>query len=93
MSEGANLDRGSPTGVHRYPPRIARQTRGGRSAMRGSPLWTPWTTRSVSGRMAINPRGQFLLSPGGQFRMSFDTGLHSAGIRTRWERMGNHQPF
>jgi hypothetical protein len=57
MSEGANLDRGSPTGVHRYPPRIARQTRGGRSAMRGSPLWTPWTTRSVSGGMAISAKG------------------------------------
>jgi hypothetical protein len=54
MSEGANLDRGSPTGVHRYPPRIARQTRGGRSAMRGSPLWTPWTTRSASGGMGVN---------------------------------------
>jgi hypothetical protein len=60
MSEGANLDRGSPTGVHRYPPRIARQTRGGRSAMRGSPLWTPWTTRCASGGMTINARGSIL---------------------------------
>jgi hypothetical protein len=33
-----------PTGT---PRASLRRTRGGRCAMRGSPLWTPWTTRSA----------------------------------------------
>jgi hypothetical protein len=43
--KGTNTRPGSPTGAHRNPPRASlRQTRGRRCAMRGSPLWTPWTT-------------------------------------------------
>src|SRR5713101_7922745 len=33
-----------PTGT---PRASLRRTRGGHSAMRGSPLWTPWTTHFV----------------------------------------------
>ena len=61
MSEGANLDRGSPTGVHRYPP----------CGLRGRPAPSAAAWPSTLG-------GQFLLSPGGQFRMSFDSHLTSS---------------
>ena len=42
--------------------------------MRGFPLRTPWTTRSAGAghNREISPGGQFLVSPRGQFRMSFD---------------------
>ena len=41
--------------------------------MRGFPLWTPWTTRSGTARTVNDQtRGQFFVSPKGQFRMSFD---------------------
>ena len=40
-------DRGSPTGAHRNPPRRRSLRNGGARSRRGSPLWTPWTTRSA----------------------------------------------
>ena len=42
----ARLLRQAQAADHRTPPSL-RQTRGGRFARRGPPLWTPWTTRSV----------------------------------------------
>jgi len=57
---------GCPQGPQ-VTPRACSQIRGGRSAMRGSPPWTPWTTRSAS---AASPSR---ISQGGQFQMSFDS--------------------
>jgi hypothetical protein len=61
--------------------RSARWSRGGgRCAARGSPLWNYLDKPSYPSRRSINPQqgGQFFVSPGGQFRMSFDTILDTA---------------
>ena len=57
MTNGANLDRGSPTGAHRDPPHIAppdswRSLRNARV-----PPVDSVDDRSVSGGMVINAKG------------------------------------
>ena len=72
----AILGRGSPTGAHRHPPRIT--TADSRRSLRSArvPLVDPWTTRSADAASTVknSQGGQFFVSPGGQFRMSFDNG-------------------
>src|SRR5215469_5260776 len=47
-------DRGTPTGVHRYPRAVARCALRGARSRRGSPLWTPWTSRSGRTAWTVN---------------------------------------
>jgi hypothetical protein len=55
-------DRGSPTGVHRYPPRRRSQRNECARSRRGSPLWTPWTTAPpVPLRVFYNQTGGSIL--------------------------------
>jgi IstB-like ATP binding protein len=78
----ANLDRGSPTGAHRYPPRIAApDSRGSVRNARVPPVDSvddPLRWRRHNGQ--ISTGGQFFVSPGGQSRMSFDRRIGMARV-------------
>ena len=73
MSNGAKLDRGSPTGAHRYPPRIAAPDSW--RSLRNARVPPVDSVDDPLCRRAAQPPtlgGQLFVPPGGQFRMSFD---------------------
>ena len=75
-------DRGSPTGAHRHPPRIATPD-SWRSlcSARVPPVDSVHDPlRRCRFHSQERPRGQFFASPGGQFRMSFDTAQHDSSV-------------
>ena len=64
----------SPAGSTATPRASLRQARGGHSAMRGSPLWTPWDDLSPPRHEALgNIPVRDNMSV--RFRMSFDRGI------------------
>ena len=64
----------APVGPQGPPARRAARLAMVASRSRGSLLWTTGTTRSPA--TASTQGGQFFVSPGGQFRMSFDSERH-----------------
>ena len=99
MSNGAKLDRGSPTGAHRYPPRIAAPDSW--RSLRNARVPPVDSVDDPLCRRAAQPPtlgGQLFVPSGGQFRMSFDR-LHQCpsertgeGGPVRSPRVPSHVP-